>query len=136
MKLSQVFDWLDGIEVAVCAVIAVLLLIAAPVFLVVRFVATDHYLPATALGVLWCACVATCIHDFRSQAFRLGHRQFFGHLVHHDAMGRIEFVMRQRCMGGPPNRSVEPNSILSQLVAGAGAHLHFVIFLGIHLSRS
>ena len=67
-RLRQVFDWLDGIEVAVCAFIAALLLVIGPLFVLARFILRHHYLPAAMVGLLWCGCVVACIRDLRRRS--------------------------------------------------------------------
>ena len=64
----QVFDWLDGIEVTVCAFIAALLLVIGPLFVLAQFILRHHYLPAAMLGLLWCGCVVACICDLRRRS--------------------------------------------------------------------
>jgi len=68
-RLSRVFDWLDGIELAAYAIVASLLLVVGPVYLVVRFIVAHRYSPGIALALLWCGCVAICIRDVRQRRF-------------------------------------------------------------------
>jgi len=68
-RLWELFDWLNGIEFAVCGVVAATLLIGGPAYLIVRFVAAQHYLPAMGFGLLWCACLIACIRDLRRRRF-------------------------------------------------------------------
>ena len=68
-RLWQLFDWLDGIEFAVCGIIAAALLVGGPVYLFVRFVAAHHYVQAVCLGLLWCVCLAAGIRDVRRKRF-------------------------------------------------------------------
>ena len=69
-RLRQVFDWLDGIEVAVCAFIAALLLVIGPLFVLARLIFRHHYLPAAMVGLLWGGCVVACIRDLRRRSMR------------------------------------------------------------------
>ena len=68
-RLWELFDWLDGIELVVCGVVAAVLLVAGPIYLAVRFIAAHHYLPALGLSLLWCGCIAACIRDLRRKSF-------------------------------------------------------------------
>ncbi len=42
----KIFDWLDGIEVAVAAIVAALLLVFGPLFITYRFVLAHRQAPA------------------------------------------------------------------------------------------
>ena len=63
----KIFDWLDGIEVAVAAIVAALLLVFGPLFITYRFVLAHRQAPALLTGALWLCCVAACVRDFRRQ---------------------------------------------------------------------
>ena len=63
----KIFDWLDNIEVTIVAIIAALLLLVGPIFIVYRFALANRNGAAVLTGVLWLCCVAACIRDFRRQ---------------------------------------------------------------------
>ncbi len=67
-RIRQVLDWLDGIEIAVCAVIATLLLVVGPLFMIAQFLLRHRYFPAAMVGLLWCGCVVMCIRHFRRRS--------------------------------------------------------------------
>jgi hypothetical protein len=61
----KIFDWLDGIEVAVVAILAALLLVLGPLFITYRFALSHRYPAALLTGALWLCCLVACIRDFR-----------------------------------------------------------------------
>ena len=61
----KLFDWLDGIEVMVVAMVAALLLVVGPLFITYRFVLAHRHGAALLTGALWICCVAICVRDFR-----------------------------------------------------------------------
>lgn len=61
----KLFDWLDGIEVTVVAIVAALLLVLGPLFITYRFVLVHRNAAALLTGTLWLCCVAACVRDFR-----------------------------------------------------------------------
>ena len=64
-KIWQALELLDGIEVAVVAVIAAVLLVLAPVVILRHLIVQGLYLLAAMLAGLWVGCVAACVRDFR-----------------------------------------------------------------------
>jgi hypothetical protein len=63
----KIFDWLDGIEVTVVAIVAALLLVLGPLFITYRFALAHRYGAAWLTGALWICCVVACVRDFRRQ---------------------------------------------------------------------
>lgn len=63
----KIFDWLDGIEVAVAAIVAALLLVFGPLFITYLFAFSHRQAAALLTGGLWLCCVAACVRDFRRQ---------------------------------------------------------------------
>lgn len=63
----KIFDWLDGIEVTVVAVVAILLLVFGPLFITYRFALAHRNIAALLTTALWLCCVAACIRDLRRQ---------------------------------------------------------------------
>ena len=61
----KIFDWLDGIEVTVVAIIAALALVVGPLFITYRFALSHRYGAALLTGALWICCVVACVRDFR-----------------------------------------------------------------------
>ena len=63
----KLFDWRDGIEVTILAILAAILLIIGPLFITYRFALAQRHMAALLTGALWIACVAACVRDFRRQ---------------------------------------------------------------------
>ena len=61
----KIFDWLDGIEVTVVAIVAALLLVLGPLCITYRFALVHRHGAALLTGALWICCVSTCVRDFR-----------------------------------------------------------------------
>jgi hypothetical protein len=59
------FNWLGGIEVALLALAAALLLILGPLFITYRFALADRNAAALLTGTLWLCCIVACVRDFR-----------------------------------------------------------------------
>ena len=66
----RIFDWLDGIEVTIVAIVAAVFLVLGPLFITYRFALAHRHAAALLTGALWVCCVAACIRDFRRR--RLG----------------------------------------------------------------
>jgi len=63
----KIFDWLDGIEVAIVGIVAAGLLVPGPLFITYRFALAHRHGAALLTGALWLCCVAACVRDFRRQ---------------------------------------------------------------------
>ena len=63
----KIFDWLDGIEVTVVAIVAALLLVLGPLFISYRFALAHRHEAALLTGALWICCIAAWVRDFRRQ---------------------------------------------------------------------
>lgn len=63
----KIFDWLDGVEVTVVAIVAALLLVLGPLFITYRFALAHRYAAVLITGALWLCCVAAFVRDFRRQ---------------------------------------------------------------------
>lgn len=63
----KLFNWLDGIEVTIVAILAAVLLVLGPLFIAYRFALAHRHIAALLTGALWICCVSACVRDFRRQ---------------------------------------------------------------------
>jgi len=63
----KIFDWLDGIEVTIVAIVAALFLVLGPLFITYRFALAQRPTAALLTGTLWLCCVTACVRDLRRQ---------------------------------------------------------------------
>ena len=68
-SISRFFDRLDGLEVAVFALLAGVLLIVSPLWLTWRYAHTQRYGAAFFCFLLWASGVAACVRDLRQSRF-------------------------------------------------------------------
>lgn len=68
-KIARVFGWMDAAEFIVAAILAVGLLIAAPLVVSFCFIRAQHYMAATFSGSLWILAAIACIRDYRHGHF-------------------------------------------------------------------
>jgi hypothetical protein len=61
----KLFDWLDNLEIAVLALVAALLLLLGPWFIILRLGRAHLPGPALLTGALWLACVIVFVRDVR-----------------------------------------------------------------------
>ena len=64
-SISHFLDWLDGLEVAVFALLAGGLLLVSPLWLAWRYAHTQRYGAAFFCFLLWASCAAACARDMR-----------------------------------------------------------------------
>ena len=68
-KVVKVFGWMDDAELIIPAILAAVLLLAAPLVASFLFFRAHHYVAAALSGSIWILAAIACVRDFRRRRF-------------------------------------------------------------------